>query len=378
MISKALVVGAYHRKLEEMAALGLRLDVVIPAKWGSRRPEITEGRNYTIHLLPVRFSGKNHFHIYPGLSSLFRVLSPDLLHIDEESYSAVTFQAIRCARRRSVPSVFFNWQNILKSYPFPFSSMERYAFRHAAGALAGNEEARAVLQRKGCRLPVSVIPQFGVDPDIFARRDASEFRARLFGPGDFRIIGFGGRLVEEKGIRTLLEAFRGLKPDARLLFAGSGPMESEVRHLAGEAGNRIRILGDIPSGEMPSVLNCLDCLVLPSETRSNWKEQFGRILIEAMACEVPVVGSDSGEIPNVIGTAGVVFPEKNAGALRTVLSSLLSDPSALSTLGRSGRARVLSCFTQQIIARRTIGFYESLLGETANGHHDPPGKSVLT
>ena len=72
----------------------------------------------------------------------------------------------------------------------------------------------------------------------------------------------------------------------------------------------------MPSTEVPAVLRALDVLVLPSLTTPSWKEQFGRVLQEAMACAIPVVGSDSGEIPHVIGDAGLVTPEGDAAALR--------------------------------------------------------------
>jgi quercetin dioxygenase-like cupin family protein len=92
---------------------------------------------------------------------------------------------------------------------------------------------------------------------------------------------------------------------------------------------------------VPSRLAQLDALVLPSLTRPNWKEQFGRVLVEAMACGVPVVGSDSGEIPRVIGQAGLSFPEGDAGALRASLAELMGSERRRAELGARGRIRVL-------------------------------------
>jgi glycosyltransferase involved in cell wall biosynthesis len=113
---------------------------------------------------------------------------------------------------------------------------------------------------------------------------------------------------------------------------------------------------------MPAYLGQLDVLVLPSRTLSNWKEQFGRVLIEAMSCEVAVVGSDSGEIPNVIGPAGLVFPEDDVQALQRHLLALQQDQDLLSSLRKMGRQRVKRHYTQQQVAAQTVTVYRQMVG----------------
>jgi glycosyltransferase involved in cell wall biosynthesis len=108
---------------------------------------------------------------------------------------------------------------------------------------------------------------------------------------------------------------------------------------------------------MPDRLQQWDVLVLPSLTRSNWKEQFGRILVEAMACQVPVVASNSGEIPNVVGDAGLLVPEGDPGALRDGVAALLDEPARRLALGQAGRARVLARYTHRRIAEQTAQVY---------------------
>jgi glycosyltransferase involved in cell wall biosynthesis len=99
----------------------------------------------------------------------------------------------------------------------------------------------------------------------------------------------------------------------------------------------------------------------PSLTTPRWKEQFGRMLVEAMACGVPVIGSDSGEIPNVIGDAGLVVPEGDSVALRTAIARLRDDATERQRLAERGRARVLVLFTQEAVARRTHAVYQEML-----------------
>ncbi len=124
--------------------------------------------------------------------------------------------------------------------------------------------------------------------------------------------------------------------------------------------SRVEFWGSISSTEMPRWLNGLDVLVLPSVSRPSWKEQFGRVLVEAMACEVPVVGSTCGEIPNVIGDAGLLFPEGDLDSLRDCLKRLLSDEPLRQRLGQLGRQRVLAHYTQARIAAATHAVYREL------------------
>ncbi|MDP3047288.1 MAG: glycosyltransferase, partial [Chloroflexota bacterium] len=112
--------------------------------------------------------------------------------------------------------------------------------------------------------------------------------------------------------------------------------------------------------------NTWDCLVLPSLTRVNWKEQFGRVLVEAMACQVPVVGSDSGEIPNLVGDGGLIVPEGNVGALAGALRRLRDGPVLCASLGMAGRARVLARYTQQKIAEETYEVYQAMMDQRAS------------
>jgi glycosyltransferase involved in cell wall biosynthesis len=106
---------------------------------------------------------------------------------------------------------------------------------------------------------------------------------------------------------------------------------------------------------------------LPSLTRSNWKEQFGRTLAEAMSCETPVIGSNSGEIPYVIGDAGLVFPEGNAQELSACVRKLLDNPALYADLARRGRQRVLDNYTQEQIAQQTYATYQEMLKEVGSG-----------
>jgi glycosyltransferase involved in cell wall biosynthesis len=111
---------------------------------------------------------------------------------------------------------------------------------------------------------------------------------------------------------------------------------------------------------MPGHYRTLDALALPSRARRNWKEQFGRALIEGMACGVPVIGARSGAIPEVIGEAGLLFDEDDADGLRAHLLGLMRDPALWHALAEAGRERVIKRYTQARIAAETVVVYRQM------------------
>jgi glycosyltransferase involved in cell wall biosynthesis len=275
----------------------------------------------------------------------------------------VTYQFVRACAAARVPCVFFAWQNLHKRVPQPFRAMRAYVFRHAQGAIAGTSQAAAVLRTAGCALPFAVIPQMGVDTDVFAPDTAARARVRArFGiPHDAFVAGYAGRLVPEKGVHVLIDALAAL-PDARLLVFGDGRERARLEAAATRAlPGRATFAGHVASSAMPESLNALDALVLPSLRAAGWQEQFGRVLVEAMACGVPVIGSATGEIPRVIGDAGLIVPEGDRTALRDALELLAASPEHRCTLAGRSRQRAVESYTHARIAADTAAFYQTVL-----------------
>ncbi len=360
MLSKACIVGAYQRKLEEIAATpNLELVVAVPPSWRDERGVIPLERSHTqgyrLVVLPLALNGQFHLHFYPTFGQLVREVRPELVHLDEEPYNFATFHANLLARRAGAKTLWFSWQNLQRTYPPPFAWWERYNLRHCEYALVGNATAVEVWRAKGYAGPLAIVPQFGVDPQVFAPPPSR--------PESAPHVAYAGRFVPEKGADLLLTALAGLPGDWRVTLLGGGPEQGYLQTLATTLGlaERVAFRPFIPSAEMPDFYRSVDLLVLPSRSRPNWIEQFGRVLVEAMACGVAVIGSSCGEIPQVIGDAGLIFPEGDVAALQAALARLLAAPGYRRTLGERGRARVLAHFTQQQVAVQTVAVYREIL-----------------
>ncbi len=366
LISKALVVGAYQRKLEILATFpDLHLTALVPPYWreGDRtlalEPLHVDG--YDLRVVPMALNGRYHLHFYPGLGSLLREIGVQILHIEEEPYNLATLQATWHAQRIGARCVFFTWQNLPHPYPFPFSTMERYVLDRADCAIAGTQGAIDVLRGKGYRKEVDLIPQFGVDETIYRPAESPAARRPY-------TIGYVGRLVPEKGVNLLIRAVSRLRESGRLLILGDGPDAPNLLRLVERRGlrGRVRFEPSIPSAQMPAHYHRLDLLVLPSRSRRRWTEQFGRVLIEAMACGVPVIGSDAGAIPEVVGEAGLTFPDGDVQALTERIDRVRTDPQLARRLAQRGRERVLERFTQTFVAEKTYRVYQRLRPEPAS------------
>jgi len=364
-ISKPYVARAYRQKFVELAKFSdLEIGLITPSSWGKQNFESDlQPTNYWQRQVPILLNGHNHFHCYRGLDAAIDEFKPDLINIEEEHYSLVTWQVRKLAQKRRIPIIFFTWQNIFKNYPPPFCWTESNVLNNAVGAIAGNQEAAMVLRRKGFRLPVAVIPQMGVDCELFAGPPiSSEHRAqekkRLGLDPDKIAIAYIGRMVEEKGVEVLIDAVSAMpnRSTVEVVLIGSGDQLNGWIQRAQNRQVNIRHIAQVPSDSIAEYLRLTEILCLPSETRANWKEQFGRVLIEAMAAGSTVVGSDSGEIPIVVANAGKIFPEKDVAALSSILLDLTLNVAYRDAFGRIGQQRVREHFTNERIAAQMRTF----------------------
>lgn len=170
-------------------------------------------------------------------------------------------------------------------------------------------------------------------------------------PDDF-VVGFAGRIVEQKGWQVLLQAVARLPATFKVAFAGCGDQSGELERLALEVDlrGRVAVAGSLPKDQLWRFYRAVDCVAVPSMTRPKWKEQFGGVLADAMAVGVPIIGSDSGAIPEVIGSAGLIVPEGNVQSLSQAIEQLAASPETLRRLSLQGRLRYDNEFSMSAYA----------------------------
>jgi phosphatidyl-myo-inositol dimannoside synthase len=323
--------------------------------------------------LPAYLTGRPHLFLYgPSLVGLLR-RDWDCVHMWEEPYVLAGAQ-IAASTPRGTPLVFSTFQNIRKRYPPPFGQFQRFVVYRASGWIAyGQTVASAFGNAPGYRSrPFSTIPP-GVDlerfkPDPNMRAEA--FRRLHWNADGPPVVGYLGRLVAEKGISFLLSVLDRVRPDWRALVVGGGPLEGAVRAWADRHGDRVRFVPAVRHEEVPLFLNAMDVLAAPSQTTPHWREQFGRMIVEAFACGVVVIGSDSGEVPFTIGDAGVVVRELDERAWIDALSDLVDNAARRRELAAAGLARAATHFDWRVVGARTLDF----LADAASNRFETIGK----
>lgn len=374
MLGHSYVVALNRRLCRELALAGgdrLDLDVTVAAPaffQGDLKPirlELEENEPYHLEAVPTRLSKVPHVFFYSGkLRRLLRGRRWDVVHAWEEPYIAASAQVALHAPRGSA-LIYSSFQNLPKRYPPPFNLIEQYCLRRASGWTAfGQTIADNLRDRPGYReRPLRTIP-LGVDVEVFRPDDAARqsiLQSLGWSSSGPPIVGFLGRFVPQKGIALLLDALDRLEPGSwRALWVGGGVLEGTLRAWAERHGERVRVVTGVGHDAVPAYLNAMDLLAAASQTTPKWKEQFGRMLLEAMAAGVPVVASDSGEIPFVVDDAGCVVPEADTSAWVATLRDLIASPAQRQDLSARGLARAREVYAWPIVARQYLDFYEQV------------------
>ncbi|RKR86145.1 glycosyltransferase involved in cell wall biosynthesis [Micromonospora pisi] len=340
--------------------------------------------NLRYHLVPHLLGEDRTGHMAsalfrPGTGRLLGGRCPDVVHVIGEAAYLTTWQAIRMRQRYwpAAPITLHAAQNIVMRFPVPFPRLERQAYDTVDHAFPITPAALGVLRAKGYRGAATIVP-LGVDTTLFQPRPAPRPQGGRF------TVGFVGRLEPHKGVRDLLRAVELL--DCDLLAVGGGSLAPEIERLAANRPGRVRLHGWTDHGNLPKLLARMDVLVLPSieviqRNLVRWigipqREQFGRVLVEAMACGVPVVGSDVGEIPYVLGTAGLTYPAGDVLALVDRLARLRDNPDFARRLAGQGVARATTEFSWTGVADSMCRVWRQLTGTGGPGGREQPADNA--
>lgn len=366
---QSLVVGSYRSFFKKMAdAPSLRVALAAPQAFREAANQLVacedfsppfhanDGRTpayvlpaQTLHVQAVYFRG-----LTGALRQFFSTPTPQRVFLCvAEPYAPTALLALLAAAvavRGRVLFCCYAAQNIVKQYAWPLRLIQAFVFKRAAAILVVGAEQEAVLRSHGYKGRTIPFPLW-FDQALFNLGTRLESKSLT--------VGYAGGLTEAKGLHDLLSAFEadptwgGARPALRI--AGTGPLAP----FAASACDRLRacgvdaqLVGALRTDAMPEFYRSLDILVVPSRTTSSWKEQFGRVIIEAMACGVVVIGSNSGEIAHVIGRPERIFAEADAKDLARVLTGeleALRDPAARGARRASEAERALQ-YSDSVLA----------------------------
>ncbi len=343
--------------------------VVTPSSWKdalfSLDAQQCDEKKVMYHSLPVSQSGNEVLYKYSWLDvwNIVRTSEPDLLLVEQgiNAFSYFQFIVVCLLQGKKIPLLFFTWVNWKHQWGWKYrlfwSWIELFNLYFSNGAIVGNPDAQKILKERGFEKPILVSPQLGVD--------APEVRSNSV---KTRKIGFVGRLTSEKGIESLLVAFFQVChkfSDLTLVIVGSGPQCQILKNRVVDLGisQKVVFTGSVDHYSAIELIKTLDILVLPSVDTLFWKEQFGHVIIEAMALGVAVIGSDAGAISWVIQDAGLIFAQNNANDLSSKLVLLLSDEALRLQLITRGQELVREKYSHEVIAKNIGSFLHSFVSK---------------
>jgi len=383
IVSHTYIVDINREKLRALVNLqsDIEVTVVVPRHWypgGVQKGLITseplnEGR---FRVVPINNFSKNNQGMLTFSWEIINLLCkfrPQIIQVEQGAKSLAYAQLITLnyLLRLRAKNLFFTWWNLPYKLKFPVSWLEKYNLWNSHGIIVGNQDGAELIRQKNYHGKLKVMPQLGVDEILFSRKVQPRLAEKLGIQRHDFVVGFVGRFVEEKGLITLLQSLTQLQDFYwKLLLVGRGDLEDLLLNIATQWGveNRVIIVDSVPHDQVAKYINLMQVLVLPSQTNlefktmtaKGWKEQFGHVLIEAMACKVPVIGSDCGEIPYVISNAGLTFHEGNVQELRDHLLALMSQPLFAARLGHLGYDRAMEYYTNKALAQQMWEFYQEL------------------
>lgn len=359
-IYHSAVVDEYRqRELALRQRHGHDVHVVCPPAWieGSQVVRAGADTDVPVHVVPVR--GRKHPNLFwyraESLRDVIRNVRPDIVDLHEEPFGLAVAGALPIVRQEAPDAkvCLYTAQNLPKRYPPPFSYFERRALAAAGAVYPCSTGAAERLRGRGFRGSVHVIPLGVTIPAEVQQRN-----------GHVRV-GFIGRLEPYKGALIAVRAFaRAAKGRAaHLAVIGAGrelpalQREAEMASLNGQ----VEFTGALSQAEALSRIGQFDVVLIPSLTTSDWKEQFGRVAIQAMAHGAAVIASDSGSLREVVADAGVLVPEGDVDGFARELQRLLVDSDRREELSALGRERAIKEFSWTVVADKCDYMYGELL-----------------
>ena len=321
--------------------------------------------------------GFKFFHLFKTIKKI----NPDVIHVQDEYSSFYLAQVIICRNilyTKKIPIICYAAQNIqYKILPpsFVFDSLSHFLKRtlrkiiqpmalflnkkYLDGVVGTSTEALEIIKKIGANMPMRRI-FYGVDFEVFYPKERNICREKLGIPKDITLVGNIGRFDQEKGLQNLVKAVSQLDK-YYLMLLGGGAHEPTLQKLIDSLELRKRFFhfNNADRLDLVNYYNALSVFVLPSLTTYDWKEQYGRVLVEAMACGLSIVGSSSGAIAEVLEgyPRGLIFKEDDVNDLVEKIKNVEKIPLS-KNFDLSG---FLYKFSVENFAKEHIKFYKELL-----------------
>lgn len=365
-----------YRRLLELA--NVKLTLLAPTRWLENcvmehyQPD--QGEPFETILGVPSWPGRELRSIYyNGALRAMRKSRPEVILLMEESFSLFALQVILLARifAPSARVIFYSF-NITSYIRYPYRPSWFYrllgdtVMKMSHVGLCVSRKAERVLSESTFKGKIKVL-FFGINDRLFQGIPCHEARTRLGLSPEEDIFLYAGRLLEQKGVQDLLDAFARLRTERsdrklRLLVVGDGEYGDALHQkaLSLDLDGSVEFRRAVPIEHMVSYMSAATAFVLPS--RAEWNEQFGRVNAEAMLVGTTIIGSTSGEIPGVIGDGGYIFEADDIDDLKRVMEKVLDDPRDAAIRRERGREIAMKNYSLQGFVNGLVEIFEELSG----------------
>jgi glycosyltransferase involved in cell wall biosynthesis len=352
IVSTSCMLGvnrAAYRHLSSFLNVTLHLVIPVRSKEAAAHGGLSKIEGEPFEVTMLKMSGPhNRLERATGLRELIESWEPSQLLLEFDPATLIVWDVVKASRHQNLSISVIALENQSRHFIFEsYQALKRFQLRIAVGGLIASwflrsvqgkiqhvftvcDDGTTVMTEFGFAGCITKIP-LGFDASIFCQQDQNKIsltRQRL----NLRCttIAYFGRLIPEKGVDLLIEALSTLRdmPWQFLIDTFStykSPYEVELHSQIQELKLMDRIVYfDASHNEMPDYMNAADIVVLPSISTPKFKEQYGRVIAEAMACGKIVIGSKSGAIPELIGDAGFLVAEGDVSRLSEILRYLLT------------------------------------------------------
>jgi glycosyltransferase involved in cell wall biosynthesis len=291
-------------------------------------------------------------HTVRGLRAILQEIQPDVIHVHEEPHTLMAYQAARL-RDRVAPQAALVLETEQSATQLPPSALrlsERATHARADVLVVRHRGALEARRFRGFS-GLGIVVDHAVDRSLFrpGRRDAARSALGV----DGLTIGYFGRLTAEGGLIEVLEAMASCRAPINLVIMGRGDLREELadRAVVLKIADKVRFFEPKDSGDIAFFLSALDILVALMRPAPGARDPFDRTVAEAQACGVPVIVSDEGTLPDMVGEAGWTVDAGDAGMLANLLSSLARNPPAIAAAAAHSLYQAEHRFDIKVVTR---------------------------